>query len=132
MYRTDGVWDLTLVPVSPGKSWAIVKMRNKTSGFSILEIVSALVILAVVAGAAAATLAPRRMQPNSRRAADELVQLNDLSRQFTAENGHLPKNVNDLVRAGYLPLSGPGSADRIRRIRRNYQYSPTTGTFSPQ
>lgn len=115
---------------SRGTSWAIVDKRNTKSGFSVLEIISALVILAVVAGAAAATIAPMRTQPSPRQVIGELSQLNDLSREYAAEQGQPPKSVNDLVRAGYVPISGPGAADRIRRIRRNYQYSPSTGLFS--
>ena len=105
-------------------------MRNNKRGFSVLEIISALVILAVVAGAAAATIAPMRTQLGDRQITDEIVQLNELSQSFLAEQGRKPKNVNDLVRAGYLPSSEPGSSERIRRIRRNYQYLPATGTFS--
>lgn len=111
---------------------ATVKKRNSKSGFSVLEIISALVILAVVVGAAAATLAPMRGGLSNQELTAEIAHLNDLSREYADKHGRSPKNVNDLVRTGYLPISGPGAADRIRRIRRNYQYSSATGLFSRQ
>ncbi len=108
----------------------MVNRRNKKCGFSVLEVISALVILAVVAAATAATIGPMRTKANDREAWKEISQLNAISLKFADENGHKPKSVNDLVRAGYLPISGPGAAERIRRIRRNYQYSQTSGRFS--
>lgn len=104
--------------------------RNKKSGFSALEIISAMVILAVVAAAAAATIAPMRTQESQSEVLQEISHLNEIASQYSEETGHSPKSVNDLVREGYLPISGPGAADRIRRIRRNYEYSPKTGSFS--
>jgi prepilin-type N-terminal cleavage/methylation domain-containing protein len=105
-------------------------MKRSMPGFSILEVISTLVILAVVAAAAAATVAPLRTKANDQRAKQEIAQLNDLAHRYFQSAGKFPANVNDLVRTGLLPSDAPDLADRIRLIRRNYRYSPGTGTFS--
>lgn len=126
------VRNVTLVPIFSGNWLVIVSKRNLKSGFSVLEIISALVILAVVTGAAVATLTPIRDRPSEYEMIEEISYLNNLSQDYRTKTGRHPKSVNDLVRNGYLPISGPGAADRIRRIRQNYDYAPATGLFSRQ
>ena len=105
-------------------------MKRSKRGFSVLEVISAVVILTVVTAAAVATVAPMRKKANDLQVQNEIAELNSLSQDFFNREGYFPKNVNELVRTGFLPSDAPDAAERIRGIRRNYRYSPTSGTFA--
>ncbi len=104
--------------------------RNKKSGFSLLEVIAAVVILAVVAAATVATVAPMRAKSEDKLADQEVATLNAMAQTYFLEIGNFPTNVNNLAAAGYLANTTPDDAARLTRIRRNYTYTRATGTFA--
>ena len=104
--------------------------KIKKKGFSLLEVIAAVVILAVVAAATVATVAPMRAKSEEKLAEQEIATLNSMAQTYFLEEGAFPRSVNDLVRTGYLSNADPAAADRVRNIRRNYTYSRATGTFA--
>lgn len=104
--------------------------RNKKSGFSLLEVIAAVVILAVVAAATVATVAPMRAKSEDKLADQEVATLNAMAQTYFLEVGSFPPNVNTLAAAGYLSNVTPEDAARLTRIRRNYTYTRATGTFA--
>ena len=103
---------------------------NKKSGFSLLEVIAAVVILAVVAAATVATVAPMRAKSEQKLAEQEIATLNSMAQTYFIEQGTFPRSVNDLVTTGYLSNVDQASLDRIASIRRNYTYTRATGTFA--
>ena len=104
--------------------------RNKKNGFSLLEVIAAVVILAVVAAATVATVAPMRQKSEDKLAEQEIATLNSMAQTYFLEEGSFPRSVNDLVSSGYLSNADQAAQDRIRKIRRNYTYARATGTFT--
>ncbi|TWU34928.1 prepilin-type N-terminal cleavage/methylation domain-containing protein [Novipirellula artificiosorum] len=104
--------------------------RTKKSGFSLLEVIAAVVILAVVAAATVATVAPMRAKSEEKLAEQESATLNSMSQTYFLETGAFPRSVSDLVTEGYLSNTTQADQDRITSIRRNYTYTRTTGTFT--
>ncbi|MEM9585638.1 MAG: prepilin-type N-terminal cleavage/methylation domain-containing protein [Planctomycetota bacterium] len=104
--------------------------RRKNRGFSLLEVIAAVVILAVVAAATVATVAPMRAKSEDKLAEQEIASLNAMAQTYFLEVGSFPRNVNDLVREGYLSNADAAARDRIRKISRNYTYTRSTGTFT--
>lgn len=104
--------------------------RNRKNGFSLLEVIAAVIILAVVAAATVATVAPMRAKSEDKLADQEVASLNAMSQTYFLEEGRFPRSVNDLVNSGYLANGTPDEQTRVRDIRRNYAYARGTGTFS--
>ncbi len=104
--------------------------RTKKNGFSLLEVIAAVVILAVVAAATVATVAPMRAKSDQKLSEQEVATLNSMTQTYFLETGAYPRNVNDLVTAGYLSNVTPADATRITNINRNYTYARATGTFT--
>ena len=104
--------------------------RNKKSGFSLLEVIAAVVILAVVAAATVATVAPMRAKSEDKLADQEVATLNAMAQTYFLEVGSYPGNVNALATAGYLANTTPAEQQRLQKIRRNYTYTRATGTFA--
>jgi prepilin-type N-terminal cleavage/methylation domain-containing protein len=104
--------------------------RNKKSGFSLLEVIAAVVILAVVAAATVATVAPMRAKSEDKLADQEVATLNAMAQTYFLEIGSYPGNVNTLATAGYLANTTPAEQARLTKIRRNYTYTRSTGTFA--
>lgn len=104
--------------------------RNKKSGFSLLEVIAAVVILAVVAAATVATVAPMRAKSEDKLADQEVATLNAMAQTYFLEIGSYPGNVNGLASAGYLANTTPAERQRLTKIRRNYTYTRSTGTFA--
>jgi prepilin-type N-terminal cleavage/methylation domain-containing protein len=104
--------------------------RNKKNGFSLLEVIAAVVILAVVAAATVATVAPMRAKSEEKLAEQEIATLNSMAQTYFLEEGTFPRRVDDLVTAGYLSNADQAAQDRLTKIRRNYRYSRATGTFT--
>jgi len=103
--------------------------RNKKNGFSLLEVIAAVVILAVVAAATVATVAPMRAKSEDKLADQEVASLNAMSQTYFLELGRFPANVNQLANAGYLSNVTLEQRQRLARMRRNYTYTRATGTF---
>ena len=104
--------------------------RGKKSGFSLLEVIAAVVILAVVAAATVATVAPMRAKSQDKLADQEVASLNAMSQTYFLEQGRFPASVNSLVSTGYISNTTPEERARVQRLRRNYNYSRATGVFS--
>ncbi|TWT83532.1 hypothetical protein CA13_49970 [Planctomycetes bacterium CA13] len=104
--------------------------RTKKNGFSLLEVIAAVVILAVVAAATVATVAPMRAKSEEKLVEQETATLNSMAQTYFLEEGVFPRSVVDLVTSGYLSNTTQADQDRITKIRRNYTYSRTTGVFS--
>ncbi|GAA4467548.1 MULTISPECIES: prepilin-type N-terminal cleavage/methylation domain-containing protein [Novipirellula] len=104
--------------------------RNKKNGFSLLEVIAAVVILAVVAAATVATVAPMRAKSDQKLSEQEVATLNSMAQTYFLETGAFPRSVNDLVTGGYLANTTPAEQTRITAIRRNYTYARATGTFT--
>lgn len=106
--------------------------RNKKSGFSLLEVIAAVVILAVVAAATVATVAPMRAKSEDKLADQEVATLNAMSQTYFLEEGRYPASVYSLRDAGYLANVTDEDRQRVARMRRNYTYTRATGTFAKQ
>ena len=104
--------------------------RNKKSGFSLLEVIAAVVILAVVAAATVATVAPMRAKSEDKLADQEIATLNAMAQTYYLEEGRYPSSVYALASSGYLANVTRDEKIRLSKIRRNYNYSRTTGVFS--
>src|SRR6056297_295871 len=99
--------------------------RNKRNGFSLLEVIAAVVILAVVAAATVATVAPMRQKSEDKLAIQDIASLNAMAQTFYLENGRYPNNVTDLVRGGYITNTTPAERTRFNKLRR-YPYDRAT------
>ncbi len=104
--------------------------RNKKKGFSLLEVIAAVVILAVVAAATVATVAPMRAKSEDKLADQEVATLNAMSQTYFLEEGSHPRSVVALADSGYLANTTPEEQARVTRIRRNYSYTRSTGIFA--
>ncbi len=104
--------------------------RNKKSGFSLLEVIAAVVILAVVAAATVATVAPMRAKSEDKLQDQEVASLNAMSQTYFLELGRFPTNVNQLATAGYLPYTTAAERTRVNQMRTKYTYVATTGLFT--
>lgn len=106
--------------------------RNKKSGFSLLEVIAAVVILAVVAAATVATVAPMRAKSEDKLADQEVATLNAMSQTFFLENGRFPTSVIQLGQSGYLPYTTPDERRRVSLMRNKYTYTRANGVFTKQ
>jgi general secretion pathway protein G len=104
--------------------------RNKKNGFSLLEVIAAVVILAVVAAATVATVAPMRAKSEDKLADQEVATLNAMSQTYFLELGSFPGSVRSLGSAGYLANVTTEDLQRISRMTKNYTYTRATGTFA--
>ncbi len=106
--------------------------RTKNNGFSLLEVIAAVVILAVVAAATVATVAPMRAKSEAKLVEQEAATLNSMSQTYFLENGAYPTNVDALVTGGYLNNNDTASQKRLAAIKKKYTYARATGTFTPR
>ncbi|TWU44094.1 hypothetical protein Q31b_16290 [Novipirellula aureliae] len=104
--------------------------RIKTSGFSLLEVIAAVIILAVVAAATVATVAPTHQKNTDNLAEREVATLNSMAQTYFHEVGTYPRNVNDLVTQNYLNNVTTADKARIKSIVQNYTYHRATGEFT--
>lgn len=103
--------------------------RNKKSGFSLLEVIAAVVILAVVAAATVATVAPMRAKSADKLADQEVASLNAMAQTYFLEKGAYPVSARSLATEGYLADVTPEDKARVTKIVRNYTYTRATGVF---
>ena len=104
--------------------------RSKKNGFSLLEVIAAVVILAVVAAATVATVAPMRAKSEDKLADQEVATLNAMAQTYFLEVGNYPASVNTLRNAGYLANTTREDRQRVARMARDYTYTRATGTFA--
>lgn len=102
---------------------------KKKNGFSLLEVIAAVVILAVVAAATVATVAPMRAKSEEKLAIQDVASLNAMSQTYYLENGRFPPNVNSLATAGYIANQTPAEQTRLRKLR-TYPYNRADGRFT--
>ncbi|MEM1070582.1 MAG: prepilin-type N-terminal cleavage/methylation domain-containing protein [Planctomycetota bacterium] len=103
--------------------------RRKNSGFSLLEVIAAVVILAVVAAATVATVAPMRAKSEDKLADQEVATLNAMAQTYFLEMGNYPADADGLASAGYLANRTAEERARLTKIKNNYNYSAATGVF---
>ncbi|TWU54657.1 hypothetical protein Poly51_33760 [Rubripirellula tenax] len=104
--------------------------RQKKSGFSLLEVIAAVVILAVVAAATVATVAPMRAKSEDKLQDQEVATLNAMAQTYFLEVGRFPQSVTTLGSSGYLPYTTTDERRRVAAMRTKYDYVPTTGVFA--
>ncbi len=100
------------------------------NGFSLLEIIAAVIILAVVAAATVATVAPMRQKADDKMSVQELATLNSLANTYFIEYGQFPTNIGQLRTSGYIAYTTPEDRTRYATLSRKYSYDRTTGTFT--
>ncbi len=99
--------------------------------FSLVELIAAAVIVAVVAAATVATITPMRAKAHQRLIREQLAALNALSHEYLGDQGQYPPNgVESLIVAGYLPDTGPDQQSINRGFRRDFRYDSATGIFA--
>ncbi len=104
--------------------------RNKKSGFSLLEVIAAVVILAVVAAATVATVAPMRAKSEDKLKDQEVATLNAMAQTYFLELGRYPASVVALGTGGYLPYTTTAERQRVTAMRTKYSYVAATGVFT--
>jgi prepilin-type N-terminal cleavage/methylation domain-containing protein len=103
--------------------------RNKKNGFSLLEVIAAVVILAVVAAATVATVAPMRQKSEDKLAIQDVASLNAMAQTYYLEKGTFPPSLAFLVREKYINNVTPEERTRYTKLSR-YKYDRATGVFS--
>jgi hypothetical protein len=71
-----------------------------------------------------------RAKSEDKLADQEIATLNAMAQTYYLEIGQFPTSVFTLASSGYIANSTPDERARLTRIRRNYNYSRTTGIFS--
>lgn len=104
--------------------------RKMRRAFSLLEIIAAVIILAVVAAATVATVAPMRQKADDKMAVQELATLNSLANTFFIEHGNFPRSLGDLRTQGYIAFTTDEDRQRYQQLNRKYAYDRSTGTFT--
>ena len=104
--------------------------RQKKSGFSLLEVIAAVVILAVVAAATVATVAPMKAKSEDKLADQEVATLNAMTQTYYLENGRYPANVVQLAQGEYLAFTTTAERRRVYLMRNKYNYARQTGVFT--
>ncbi len=104
--------------------------RTKKNGFSLLEVIAAVIILAVVAAATVATVAPMRAKSDAKMAEQDVATLNAVTQTYFLEVGKYPTRVYDLVTHKYLNYTTPAERKRYTDIVAKYNYDAATGIFT--
>jgi prepilin-type N-terminal cleavage/methylation domain-containing protein len=80
----------------------VIRRVNRRRGFSLLEVIAAVVILAVVAAATVATIAPMRAKSAAKLDQQNIAKLNSISQTYYMETGTWPNaDLSALFTAGY-------------------------------
>lgn len=107
-----------------------MKKRSKNKGFSLLEVIAAVVILAVVAAATVATVAPMKKKSEEKLDVQQVATLNAMAQTYFLEIGRYPNDVVQLAQADYLPYTTREERTRVNAMRTKYNYVPSTGIFT--
>ncbi len=108
----------------------MLNRKNCRSGFSLIEIISAVVILAVVATATVATIAPMREKSRTKIDDQAVARLNGIVQAYFMEKGAYPDAaLNRLITERYLtsvndlatPYGGRYRFDTTRNLVTNPQ-----------
>lgn len=103
----------------------------RRKGFSLLEIIAAVIILAVVATATVSTVAPMRAKSDQKMEQTALATLNGMSQTFYAEQGRWPTRnggVWDLAVTGYIDTRGASAAKYSYWVN-TFVWNDTTKVF---
>lgn len=100
---------------------------KKRSAFSLLEIIAAVIILAVVATATISTVAPMRAKSDAKLDESSLASLNGLAQNYYMERGAWPTRVYDLARFGYLDHRNQRA--HYNRLNQKFEWDATTNQF---
>lgn len=103
--------------------------RNQKNGFSLLEVIAAVFILAVVTAATIATIAPMRQKSEDKLAIGDIASLNAVAETYYLEKGSYPPSISHLARQGYLANSTPAERMRYEKLAQ-YTYDRKTGSFT--
>ncbi len=104
--------------------------RNKKEGFSLLEVIAAVIILAVVAAATVATVAPMRAKSEEKMDVQTKASLDAMSQTYFLEQQRFPRSVNELVRESYINNVTQAERDYVRNLSRKWKVDGTTGEWS--
>ena len=107
-----------------------MKRNKKNSGFSLLEVIAAVVILAVVAAATVATVAPMRAKSEDKLDDQQVATLNAMTQTYFLEIGSYPPSIIQLAQQEYLPYTTTDERRRVITMRSKYNYDRATGIFS--
>ena len=107
-----------------------MKRNERKSGFSLLEVMAAAVILAVVAAATVATIAPMKKKSEDKLDIQQVATLNAMAETYFLENESYPSNVVAMARADYLPYTTTEEKIRVNAMHSKYDYVRDTGTFT--
>ena len=105
-------------------------MVRRRKGFSLLEIIAAVIILAVVATATVSTVAPMRAKSDAKMSETALATLNGMAQTFYVEQGRWPTRnggVWDLAVTGYIDTRVAGA--KYNQWYRTYQWNDTSKVF---
>jgi prepilin-type N-terminal cleavage/methylation domain-containing protein len=72
------------------QEWKKMSTRNRRRGFSLIEVIAAVIILAVVATATVATITPMREKSRSKIDQQNIAKLNGLVQAYVLEKGTVP------------------------------------------
>lgn len=103
---------------------------SKRSGFSLLEIIAAVIILAVVATATVATVAPMRSKSDAKMDEATLADLNGMAQSYYLEYGRWPVRnggVWDLGVTGYIDTTN--NRTLFNKLRAEFVWDTTTNSF---
>lgn len=104
--------------------------RRARRGFSLLEVIAAVIILAVVAAATVATVAPMKEKSEANLDKQQVASLSAMAQTFQLEHDRFPYNARELGTRGYLPYNTPEERQRVNQMVRKYNYTRNTGTFT--
>ena len=108
-----------------------MKTRQKRNAFSLLEVIAAVIILAVVAAATISTIAPMRAKSEQKLNDQTAASLNGMSQTYFLEYGQYPENgVSSLAGAGYLSTNDEAAKIQLEKMAKTFSYESKTGVFS--
>jgi general secretion pathway protein G len=120
---------VSTIDCNPSSS-AVMKRKLTNNAFSLLEVIAAATIISVIAAATVATVSPMRAKSDQRLSEQQVASLNNMSQTYFLELGQFPpEGVCSLIAAGYLSNVDAEDQARVLRLRRDYSYNRTTGTF---
>jgi prepilin-type N-terminal cleavage/methylation domain-containing protein len=106
---------------------------KKRSAFSLLEIIAAVIILAIVATATVSTVAPMRAKSDAKLNEASLANLNAMAQTFFMERGVWPTRdggIVDLANHGYIDAkNNPANYDKMRA---EFVWDPRANQFVAQ
>lgn len=103
---------------------------KKRPAFSLLEIIAAVIILAVVATATIATVAPMRSKSDAKIDEATMANLNSMAQTFYLEQGRWPNKdggIGDLVDNGYL--DDQNNQASVTRMKAKFSWDDSTKAF---